>query len=67
MNCPDVPASPSLTRRSRRALIFLLAEDWVGLGFHGFALFFLVRGLRASFALAKLGPPQAAREAEAVP
>ena len=49
------------------ALIFLLAEDWVGLGFHGFALFFMIRGLRASFALAKLGPPQATREAEAVP
>jgi hypothetical protein len=40
------------------ALIFLLAQDWLGLGFHAFALLLIVNGWRASKrALAALPPP----------
>lgn len=45
--------------------LFLLAQDWIGLAFHAFALFFMIRGLRAGMQLAKL--PAATATAEPAP
>lgn len=38
------------------AIIFLLFGDWLSIGFHAFALFFIVRGLIAANKLNKLQP-----------
>lgn len=34
-------------------LIFLLAQDWLGVGFHAFILFFLIRGANAARSMGK--------------
>jgi hypothetical protein len=39
------------------SVICLIFEIWLGLAFHGFALFFLIRGLLALNQLKKLDPP----------
>ncbi len=39
------------------AIIFLLFRDWLSIGFHAFALFFMIRGLMAANKLNKLQPP----------
>jgi hypothetical protein len=36
------------------ALLFLWVQDWLALGFHAFALFFIYRGLAANLKLAQL-------------
>jgi hypothetical protein len=38
------------------ALIFLIGQDWLSIGFHGFALFRLYAGLQATMALNKIKP-----------
>ncbi len=38
-------------------VIFLLFGDWLSIGFHAFALFFIVRGLMAANKLEKIPPP----------
>lgn len=38
-------------------VIFLLFGDWLSIGFHIFALFFIVRGLMAANKLQKISPP----------
>jgi hypothetical protein len=38
------------------AFVWLLLGNWIGFGFHGFALFFIVRGLMAPMKLNKMQP-----------
>ena len=41
------------------AMLYLLVQDWLAIGFHGLFLFYLFQGLRASTDLAKLKAQQA--------
>jgi len=45
------------------ALLFLIAQDWIGLGFHVFALFLIITGWRASNKMKLALPPPVSAEA----
>lgn len=39
------------------ALVFLIVQDWIRVGFHAFVLFFLIRGANAAWQLRKASQP----------